>query len=196
VESRLCFDDGAGQTELYPDDPPDPPDSQAWYVDNLRRRKEYLEPRDIQIVSLENLYIGNTSPFDANCVVLCDVFLTARHRSTQKMIGMPILYYKADVTKLLHDRNSTPFAPGQCPNIYNYWDNHELLGLGLPTNSTFVHPLFQSQSDPQGKEFYKVLWDKDTAAISRPYRKDSYVLISAGWDGAYGTQDDVYNFAK
>ncbi|MFC1763773.1 hypothetical protein ACFL6U_17070, partial [Planctomycetota bacterium] len=33
-----------------------------------------------------------------------------------------------------------------------------------------------------------------TASVSRPQRRDSYILISAGWDGLYGTRDDVTNF--
>ncbi len=32
--------------------------------------------------------------------------------------------------------------------------------------------------------------------MSRPYRSDSFILLSAGFDGEYGTRDDVYNFQK
>jgi hypothetical protein len=32
------------------------------------------------------------------------------------------------------------------------------------------------------------------ASLPRPYRRDSYILISAGYDGLYGTADDVLNF--
>jgi len=28
----------------------------------------------------------------------------------------------------------------------------------------------------------------------RPYRSDSFILLSAGPDGLYGTGDDVFNF--
>jgi len=27
-------------------------------------------------------------------------------------------------------------------------------------------------------------------------RRDSYILISAGHDGFYGTEDDIYNFER
>ena len=30
--------------------------------------------------------------------------------------------------------------------------------------------------------------------MPRPYRADSYILISAGYDGLYGTRDDICNF--
>ena len=33
-------------------------------------------------------------------------------------------------------------------------------------------------------------------AGNRPYRADSYILMSAGFDGLYGTKDDVFNFEK
>jgi hypothetical protein len=28
----------------------------------------------------------------------------------------------------------------------------------------------------------------------RPFRADTFILISAGWDGEYGTADDICNF--
>jgi hypothetical protein len=30
----------------------------------------------------------------------------------------------------------------------------------------------------------------------RPWRADSYILLSAGNDGLYGTVDDIYNFQE
>jgi hypothetical protein len=33
-----------------------------------------------------------------------------------------------------------------------------------------------------------------TTAAVRPYRADTYILISAGYDGEYGTPDDICNF--
>jgi hypothetical protein len=56
-------------------------------------------------------------------------------------------------------------------------------------------PLFQVGSDPEGQVFYKKTLDKSALPIERPHNKDSYILISAGWDGIYGTRDDVFNFA-
>jgi hypothetical protein len=56
-------------------------------------------------------------------------------------------------------------------------------------------PLFQVGSDPEGRVFYEKTLDKSALPIERPHNKDSYILISAGWDGVYGTRDDVFNFA-
>ena len=42
--------------------------------------------------------------------------------------------------------------------------------------------------------FYNYITDPKVAAIPWPYRPDSYILISAGADGLYGTSDDICNF--
>jgi hypothetical protein len=106
-------------------------------------------------------------------------------------MGMPILYYKADSSKLVHDVND-PTNPG---NIYNYLDNHEFLKLGLPWDTATKPPLYQGATGPVGQVFYEKTLDKSVLPIQRPHNKDSYILISAGWDGVYGTRDDVFNFA-
>ena len=41
--------------------------------------------------------------------------------------------------------------------------------------------------------FYWNTWN-DKVSVVRPFKADSYILISAGWDGEYGTADDVCNF--
>ena len=35
-----------------------------------------------------------------------------------------------------------------------------------------------------------------TMPNARPYNKDSFLLINAGRDGEYGTQDDITNYLK
>lgn len=202
-DSKLCFNGGPYSTNsLYP--PPPVGGMTPAYENNLRSRKEYLEPKDIQICSLENLYAGGTGSFDPKCMILGDVFRLARNIDTEERVGMPILYYRADVTKILHDPNSPPFNPDENTNIYNYTDNQELLELGLPREPGVVHPLYQVSGDPQGRQFYNLTWDKNltwdrgapTDSFMRPYKKDSYILISAGWDTLYGTRDDIFNFAQ
>ena len=36
----------------------------------------------------------------------------------------------------------------------------------------------------------------DSTGVLRSSRSDSYILISAGWDGEYGTRDDIANFPQ
>jgi prepilin-type N-terminal cleavage/methylation domain-containing protein len=193
-DSKFTADDGSGQTELYPPSPGAPP-WPAWYIENLRKRKEYLEAKDVQICSLNDLYTNRGSfTFTDEVALLCDVYKRANLKklATGEKLGMPILYYKADSSKLVHDVNN----PDNTDNIYNYKDNHELLGLGLPWDQATMPPLYQGASGPPGQVFYKETLDKSVLPIERPHNKDSHILISAGWDGIYGTTDDVFNFAQ
>jgi type II secretory pathway pseudopilin PulG len=189
--SKFLANDGSGSTQLYPR--PAPGGMPPWYVENLRDRKEYLEAKDIQICSLDDLYVSGSGGFTSTnkVALLCDLFRAATNRTTGKRMGMPILYYKADSSKLLHDVND----PTNPDNIYNYLDNHDFLGLGLPWDTATKPPLYQGISGPPGAVFYDKISDKSALPIRRPYNKDSYILISAGWDGIYGTRDDVFNFA-
>jgi len=44
--------------------------------------------------------------------------------------------------------------------------------------------------------FYDMILDEKITAVRKPYRDDGFILISAGFDGLYGTPDDVFNFEK
>ncbi len=191
-DSRLMADDGSGQTELYP--PAQTTPYPAWYIDNLRSRTEYLESKDIDICTLTNLYSGSTAPFTEpnDKTMLGDTFTSVANLTTGKRMGMPILYYRANTSKLSHDV-SIPMNPD---NIYSFIDNQVLLNLGLPWETSTKPPLHSTSSGSGGQIFYKMTKDNSISLIERPHNKDSYILISAGWDGVYGTRDDVFNFQK
>ena len=97
---------------------------------------------------------------------------------------MPILYYRAKFSGTTHDANN----PDDPQNIYDYRDNLSLINLGVPGDPNAVHPL----ANP--KRFYLNTRNDKIRDTSRPYRSDSYILISAGYDGLYGTRDDICNF--
>lgn len=96
--------------------------------------------------------------------------------------------------------------------IYNFADNLTLLMLPLlrdPALDTdtpeVVSPNYTEDPDDTGTNaaglFYKILTqtERDTDGDNindffRPYNPDTYLLISAGNDGIYGTKDDVTNF--
>jgi hypothetical protein len=62
----------------------------------------------------------------------------------------------------------------------------------MPWNPSAVHPMYTTP-----KIFYiNTKNEKITITDGRPYRVDSYILLSAGFDGQYGTPDDIYNFEK
>jgi hypothetical protein len=68
-----------------------------------------------------------------------------------------------------------------------------LYGLDPSASSTLNGTFLYSLYAPPVVKGYK-LRDPKITATKWPYRPDSYILISAGADGLYGTQDDVTNF--
>ncbi len=132
-----------------------------------------------------------------------------------KKIGMPVLYYRADATGKNH--YTTPDAriqgltnTGELPtrsdkkgNFYDYWDNQELIALGIPGNTGFKHPMdaesgktLDDEDTDVGENFYDRIFNRNMTTAYRSYRHDSYLLVSAGFDGEYGSADDVYNFSE
>jgi hypothetical protein len=155
-------------SSLYPVNPPQ---------ENLKVREgPYLQVEYARPCRLADIYgTGKTGAFPEGTYVLCDVF--ERKRPGGKKTGMPILYYRAN-------RLGTAHRTGDPNNIYDSADNHALLALGVPGRPGKTHPLI----DPN--RFHLHTQDDRHAASARPY---SYILISAGRDGLYGTADDIFN---
>jgi len=175
---------------LYPPDidtlPPDLRDS------NLRARKgPFLQAENANAWRMTNIYGSNVTPFLGDSFVLCDVY--SRQMQSGQKTGMPILYYKADTAGSFHDPNQTGMTPiNGGGNIYNYWDNQALIGLGKPWM-----PAGAANSDHQMKvqrRFYRNAENEQITTTHRPFRADTYILISAGWDNEYGTADDICNY--
>lgn len=152
------------------------------------RMGPYLAPENANAYRLEKIY-QDPSPFLASTFVLCDVF--ERPMATGEKTGMPILYYRADTANSLHDESLNSTIGSNMGNIYNYWDNQELLSLGKPWeaagSAAEPHPLADMT------RFYTHTRSHKIDTMSQPYRPDTYLLISAGYDGQYGTPDDVVN---
>ncbi len=161
---------------LYPNGTPS--------TENLKaRRGPFLPEQTANAFRLADIYgEGNTGPFSEATLVLCDVY--ERERPSSSKTGMPILYYKASQSGAAHDVNN----PDNPQNIYDYRDNQALIRLGVPGEPNTVHPL----ADP--KRFYLNI-QSDRVLSPQPYRRDSYILTSAGCDRLYGTADDICNFA-
>ncbi len=180
-------------TELYP------PSTSPLYQNSLSARKgPYLPLENANAYQLRDLY-ENLGVFGTGeSFVLCDVFRRVTHITSGQRVGMPILYYRADTAKTLHDIDN----PDNLQNIYDYHDNQELLRLGKPFDPPPTggqHKLFADPDNPApGHRFYKNITNDKMLATTmvavRPYREDTYILISAGYDGEYGTPDDICNF--
>jgi hypothetical protein len=182
---------------------------------NLQARTPYLASDSIKAAHLEDLYttytgvsnyytptasFGKTVDATPPAVtqfpnsVLTDVFLRNPPLVCGgKKLGMPVLYYKANTTNTVHDpcyiedygKNVTTN-----PSIYNFDDNHALTGLGCPWSSSTAQPMYTNPD-----LFYKAITNTAVTTTPRPHNEDTYILLSAGWDGLYGTADDIYNFS-
>ncbi len=160
------------------------------YVPNtVKDRKGALLPlENANAYKFGSLY-DETGPYEPGLFVLCDVYNRVTNKDTGKRVGMPILYYKADTSKSTHDITDA----GNPENIYDYLDNYELVSLGFPGKALPPGgPSHELADDPE--RFYLNTKNYKVDSINRPFREDSYILISAGWDGEYGTADDICNF--
>lgn len=186
------FDDmgvGVDGNNLYFNRMPGPDMTNPDHVANLRNREKSLEGQDAQIASMDDLFPSGQPTFDVNCAVLCDVYKRSDLKKADgTKLGMPVLYYKADPSKLTHDAND---GVTNNTNIYSYWDNHELVELPMLWGA---HPMYAA--DGKSKPFYRNTRDPSVTVMDKPQNPQSFILISAGFDGLYGTRDDVFNFPE
>ena len=162
------------------------------------RRGPYLELATTNAFKLGDLF-GDTDVLHPDTFVLCDVFGVKPIRVGGKTVkaGTPILYYRANTSSKSIEPIGMP--PNYIDQIYNFRDNSLLLSLGKIKDGT-EHRLCNSPF------FYGDLTavppvigyiqDPKVTAMPWPYRPDSYILISAGADGEYGTGDDITNFGN
>jgi len=159
---------------------------------NLRdRRGPYLELASANAFKINELFKNTGSKLAADTYVLCDVFGRRRLTINGEVVkaGTPILYYKAKPYTKDHDTD-----PQYEDRIYDVLDNRYLVDLGTITEDGSVgedHPIADAGS--KYHNFYEYIRD-NRMPIAWPYRPDSYILISAGADGKYGTKDDICNF--
>ena len=173
-------------------DPTDPCDRA-----NLDARKgPYLEPSranafrlGISAAGASDGLFANTMELEKDTYVICDIYGTKTivySNGRTVKAGTPILYYKADPSK----KTISTGLPQD--RIYNCLDNYPLIDLRkMPDGKP------QPLGDNSGMfQFFYQQYIKDPRITNTawPYRPDSYVLISAGADGFYGTSDDVTNF--
>ena len=181
----------------------------------LDRVGPYLDPDSVELVRTDELpgqYNENTIDPDLVAPVIVDVF------------GRPILYYVANpFGEIPATATEEPDADGKV-GVYVHEDNlgftgtdgdgdgagpaeagwiftrpHELTAFGdpdpglidLPANlKSFTYYIVDKevleQTDPTG--------DEPEDRTVRAVRSDSFLIISAGRDGIYGTPDDISNF--
>ena len=114
--------------------------------------------------------------------VICDVFGFRKIKLINGQTvsaGAPILYYRANTAeKTIRD-------------IYNVYDNDAIVQIMQRIDS---REHFLGRSANQFQYFYDYIRDPKVSVRPWPYKADSYILISAGADGRFGTGDDIRNF--
>ena len=170
--------------------------------DNLDQRKgPYLDIATANVFRLGTSAPGepdglfdNLTPPAANTFVICDSFgakkisLGSGTNVTVIKAGTPILYYKANTSSNMMGDVEYEFRR------YDVTDNEFLYSMGHLTKPAKQHLLI-TYPDSFYNSDYKIINPKITSKVW-PYRPDSYILISAGPDGLYGTGDDITNFGN
>jgi type II secretory pathway pseudopilin PulG len=167
--------------------------------DNRRERKHtYIDSDKYKMAYLLDLSDVSTSVYSGDpCqTVICDVYGKTKGRETHARLSLPVLYYKADTTQLGNDSNDDPIKNGT--NIYNIFDNHDISGLPVDgvTGLNPLHDVIPPSTTTPAQVFYRAIRDKKVTSVEKPYNDNTYILLSAGWDGLFGTKDDIYNFAE
>lgn len=153
----------------------------------------------------------NTGLLSPLAHVLCDVYkATAVRQGNGDIVkaGAPILYYRADPTnKLFRQTDGSDFST----SVYNVYDNVMLVEqraiqeqakkpsrrndpLNGGDGSLSIPAVFYGVGAGNATSFYGYAQDPKVTTYPWAYNSDTYLLISAGEDGMYGTEDDVRNF--
>jgi len=144
------------------------------------RKGPYLELANVGAFRLLDLF-GTSALLVPDTYVICDVFGAKKISMANGKIvraGAPILYYRADTSgKMIR-------------TIYDAEDNLPLIFTKQVADFPRDHPLRRAGI------FYDYIKNPKITARDWPYRPDSYILISAGADGLYGTPDDITNFGN
>jgi type II secretory pathway pseudopilin PulG len=157
------------------------------------RKGPYLELESANAVKISDLYAVGPGTLERDTFVLADMFGKVRHRTTQKKTGMPILYFKADVRGTAHE---SPYTGGPALRyVYDIQHNDQIYRAPPAFGGNKPHELADRLNE-------QIFYDRTTnpnypgtaGDPPRPYRSESFILLSAGPDGLYGTADDVYNF--
>ena len=200
---------------VYKDDAPD--DLYTNVDDSLNRRKgPYTElKKDVGAFTIFQLYDDPKNVYapDPTTVasttelspVLTDVFHTKKIElpsGSKVKVGSPILYYKANAASRYFVGDIAD-VPETSRWIYDYEDNRAIIELGTMEDQNIDHHFDQAFTDDEDNNgweiFYKTITNPavdptGTGDFRKPFNPKTFILISAGWDGVYGTNDDITNF--
>ena len=120
--------------------------------------------------------------------------------------GFPVLYWKADPAGVaLADESRYQQLEGAARGIYHHEDNWFLVDTDsdyrlVLRGGASEHKLdwdngsYNVENPPPVETFNRYILNEGVQARLSPRRADSYLLVTPGADGVYGTADDVANF--
>jgi len=171
-----------------------------------RRKPRYVEIRDFGIYTMKQLYgdsyAGQLYSDENNgkpAPVVTDIYKLKKIALSQDKtvkVGSPVLYFRANTASKIFKK--TPDASDDISTwIYNFYDNLYITGdsesgitapgaINDPTNPKKQHRLTRTN-------FYEKITNPNIN-YDYPYNPKTFILYSAGWDGIFGTRDDVTNF--
>ena len=125
------------------------------------------------------------------------------YEGRSEWVGSPILYYKADSSSRLFKKEPAPTdGPDEFARwIYNYEDNRAIINLGKIKDPAVMHHFNEAytytaeggQTRTGVQLFYETITNPKVN-YDKPFNAATFILISAGYDGIYGTADDITNF--
>jgi type II secretory pathway pseudopilin PulG len=169
------------------------PESSPLYAKSLARRKPlYINLKDTGAFLPGEMYSdtgdvvsevsGQRAPIVADMFYRKKITLASTGETVK--IGSPILYFKANTGSDVYFKDiasRTNFQKWK----FNFYDNEALIDLKTMEDQSIDHEM-------DAANFYKSIADRN-APFDRPLNEKTYILISAGYDGIYGTKDDVTN---
>lgn len=184
-----------------------------------RRKGPYAELKYVDVFTIYELWQGNNGSsqiYDSQGATTpalrAPVFTDTFKRITVSLpngnsvrVGMPILYFKANRSapqpfRLDAAGRTTVTNPGVADMqkwTYNFLDNAAVVDLPPLEDSSKAHYVdLQNPSKTKAQVFYEQITQRSEPdrPFYKPFNANKYLLISAGWDGLYGTKDDITNF--
>ena len=182
----------------------------------IRRKERYVELQHSGVYTIAELWQSGVAPSNiytsAGAVnrlrspVITDTLNlnTITLGGTTVKVGLPVLYFKTDGTKRfrVNETNTlvtNPTTTDYSKWIYNFDDNLPVVNLPVLADPTQPDTDFTDSADAT-KNLAQVFYEKITQTADtgrnyyKPFNANKFILISAGWDGVYGTKDDITNF--
>lgn len=187
------------------------------YTDaTLKQRKPvYFELKHSGFYTPEQLWgPGNTDLLNPDAPLITDIFVrnVPADATIDGKVGSPVLYFKADPTKRFRQDQTRRIVDPAVRSeyvqwVYNFDDNIDILNLpwlrdpGAVDDPAGMDPHFYEE-DPDypdstdAERFYRMITQRQDSNTNfyKPYNQNTFILISAGWDGIFGTKDDLTNF--